>query len=138
MAIIYIEKGIGMWNAIRTAGHTLVDANGVYSSDNDAAVQAIINAYNPLADQKVTAILALEATALQKMQTLFPALNNIDTVNLVAELWNSILPAGHSPTANWQKIINVYVAGTNGIAAVNAATTKPLIDAAVAAIVWPF
>ena len=138
MALVYREKGIGLWNAIRAAGHELRSLDGVFSSDDDVAVQAIIDAYDPLPDQKADAIAGIKARALAKMQTIFPALADIDTVNLVAELWQSIAGAARSPTANMTKVINIYTAAKGGIANVNAATTKADIDAAVAAIVWPF
>jgi hypothetical protein len=138
MSVTYIEKGIGLWKAIRAAGHDLFSKDGVYTSTNDAAVQAIINSYDALPDQKAVAIVGVKATALAKMQTIFPALADIDTVNLVAELWLSVAPAARSPTANMTKVINVYTAAKNGIANVNAATDKPGVDAAVAAIAWPF
>ena len=138
MALVYREKGIGLWNAIRAAGHELRSLDGVFSSDDDVAVQAIIDAYDPLPDQKADAISGIKATALAKMQTIFPALADIDTVNLVAELWQSIASAARSPTANMTKVINVYTAAKGGIANVNAAATKADIDAAIAAIVWPF
>ena len=147
MAIIYREKGLGLWKAIYAAGFPKFGStNGVFhvnldnpvDTSQDATVQAIIDAYDPLPDQKADAIAGIKATALAKMQTIFPALADIDTVNLVAELWQSIASAARSPTANMTKVINVYTAAKSGIANVNAATTKADIDAAVAAIVWPF
>jgi hypothetical protein len=145
--IAYVEKGIGMWKAIWAAGHpNFGSVNGVYfgnttnqsDTTQDAAIQAIINAYNPLPDYQATAVAAIEATALAKMQTLFPALNSIDTVNLVAELWKSLTAGSKAPTTNWQSIINVYTAAVNGITAVNAAANQAAINSAVAAITWPF
>jgi len=43
--INYTEKGFGLHAAIETAGHVLREENGVWISSNDAAVQAIIDAY---------------------------------------------------------------------------------------------
>ena len=133
----YVEKGYGLWKAIRSAGHTLDGKDGVYVADDPVAVQSIINGYDPLPDQKAEAITDIKATALAKMQTLFPALVDIDTVNLVAELWKSLVAQAKSPTPNWNTVINIYTAAQNGIAGVNAATTKAQIDSAVASIVWP-
>jgi hypothetical protein len=47
MAINYIEKGFGLHEAIKEAGHTLVQRDGVWISSNDEAVQAIIDAFDP-------------------------------------------------------------------------------------------
>ena len=137
MALIYREKGIGLWNAIRAAGHELRSLDGIFSSDDDAAVQAIIDAYDPLPDYKVDAVARVKATALAKMQVLFPALTDIDTVNLVAELWLSIAAAARLPTLNMQAVIAIYGAAKNGIVAVNGAASAVAVDAAVAAINWP-
>lgn len=46
--INYTEKGAGLHDAIREAGHWLREENGVWVASNDGAVQAIIDAYNPL------------------------------------------------------------------------------------------
>ena len=41
--IQYTEKGYGLHNAIRAAGHWLREENGAWVSSNDEAVQAIID-----------------------------------------------------------------------------------------------
>lgn len=146
MAVNYVEKGIGLWQAIRAAGfQKFMGVNGIYYVDpdhptdtsQDAAVQAIINSYDPLPLYKSDAVVGIKATALAKMQTLFPAIIDINMVLLIAELWKSIAAAARSPTANWTTLINIYTAAVGGIANVNAATTQAGVDAAVAAIVWP-
>lgn len=43
--INYTEKGIGLHEAIQAAGHWLAQHDGVWVSDNDVAVQAIIDGY---------------------------------------------------------------------------------------------
>jgi len=50
MTINYIEKGIGLHDAISAAGHSLRQLDGVWVSDNDVAVQAIIDSYSPVPD----------------------------------------------------------------------------------------
>lgn len=45
--INYIEKGYGLHLAIYAAGHWLKQIDGKWVSDNDEAVQAIIDAYDP-------------------------------------------------------------------------------------------
>lgn len=137
MTINYIEKGYGLHLVIRASGHFLQQSNGVWVSDNDASVQSIIDTYDPLPLYKSDAIVGIKATALGKMQTLFPAIIDINMVLLIAELWKSIAAAARSPTANWTTLINIYTAAVGGIANVNAAITQAGVDAAVAAIVWP-
>lgn len=46
MPIHYVEKGAGLHEAVRLAGHWLVQRDGVWESSNDQAVQAVINAYS--------------------------------------------------------------------------------------------
>lgn len=60
MSIIYTEKGYGLHEAIRAAGHWLEQRDGVWISSNDTAVQAIIDAYT-LDDAKASCCLGVEA-----------------------------------------------------------------------------
>lgn len=46
--ISYTEKGYGLHDAVRAAGHWLEQRDGVWLSSDDAAVQAIINEYDPV------------------------------------------------------------------------------------------
>jgi hypothetical protein len=48
MTINYIEKSKFMHSFISEQGHTLQNVDGVWVSDNDDAVQAIIDSFNPL------------------------------------------------------------------------------------------
>ncbi len=43
--ITYIEKGIGLHEKIAALGHQLAEVDGVWTSSDDAAVQAIIDGY---------------------------------------------------------------------------------------------
>lgn len=63
--ITYIEKGIGLHAAIRSAGHWLVDRDGVWVSSDDAAVQAIIDGYT-LAQAKAERKREVSAKAREK------------------------------------------------------------------------
>lgn len=54
--IIYSEKGIGLSDAVRAAGHWLVEKDGVWISSNDVVVQQIIDDYDPLVIAKSDAI----------------------------------------------------------------------------------
>lgn len=53
--INYSEKGIGLHDAINKAGYLLVERDGVWTSTDDSAVQAIIDNYS-LADAKAYAM----------------------------------------------------------------------------------
>lgn len=45
--INYTEKGIGLHEAIARAGHTLMQVDGQWVASDDAAVQAIIDGFDP-------------------------------------------------------------------------------------------
>jgi hypothetical protein len=57
--INYIEKGIGLHEAISQAGYYLRQVDGAWISDNDVEVQKIINEYNPLPDAREQAKLRI-------------------------------------------------------------------------------
>jgi hypothetical protein len=47
MSINYTEKGVGLHEAVSAAGHTLWCLDGVWRADDEAAVQKIIDGFNP-------------------------------------------------------------------------------------------
>jgi len=61
--ISYIEKGIGLHEEIARQGHRLENRDGTWISDNDAAVQAIIDSYDPLPYEKQQAHSAIDEAA---------------------------------------------------------------------------
>lgn len=48
MSINFVDKGAGLQGVIRAAGHWLAQIDGEWRSSDDAAVQAIIDTYDPL------------------------------------------------------------------------------------------
>ena len=132
--ITYIEK-FGLQAAIIAAGHWIVQNDQVWVTDNDAAVQAIIDAYDPLVATKVAKINSIKLDGLAHVAAIFPALDSFDMISLEAERWQSLVSGAKSPTANYSKLIATYVAATNGIAAVNAAVD--LAGVAAVTVVWP-
>ena len=50
--IAYLEKGVGLHQEIAAVGHSLYQLDNVWISSNDAAVQAIIDAYDPRVSQR--------------------------------------------------------------------------------------
>lgn len=61
MTIRYQEKGFAMHTAIHAAGHWLREEDGVWVSSDDAAVQAIIDAYDPLPEARRAKWLEVQA-----------------------------------------------------------------------------
>lgn len=62
MSIQYTERGPGLHTAIAAAGHSLRQVDGVWVSSDDAAVQAIIDAY-PLGACQAEIVAAIDAHA---------------------------------------------------------------------------
>lgn len=61
MAITYTEKGAGLHDAVRAAGHRLEQIDGVWWASNEQAVQAIIDAYDGVTPAKAAKIAAINA-----------------------------------------------------------------------------
>lgn len=137
--IIYIEKGEGLHAAIRAAGHRIEQVNGVWVSDDDVAVQVFIDTYDPLPDYKDAKIADIKAEGLRRMQLVFPALNSVDEVKLIGELWQSIAPSARNPTANMTRVINTRQAAEAAIATVRGYTTAVQVAAfnPVTSPAWP-
>jgi hypothetical protein len=132
--INYVEK-YGLQKAITDAGHWLVRIDDVWTSDDDVAVQAIIDGYNPLPAYKQRKIDAIKQDGLNEIAKVFPALNSYAMVQLEAERWQSLVNAAKSPTPNFTKLINIYVAAVAAIANVNAAIDLVSVDAV--PVIWP-
>ena len=70
-------------------------------------------------------IAEIKDAAVSRMQAKIPGIRDIDTVNLTREFWLSLAPAARTPTADFQFVIDVYIAATTAIGAI-----KALADAA--------
>lgn len=143
--IRYTEKGPKLHEAIRRAGWSLKqingemvasDAQGRATPEAEAAVQAIIDAFDPLPDHKADKIEAIKAEGLARIHDTFPAITSFDQLDLIHDLYLSILPAARtSPTARWQRMVNIWQAGQAAITQVRNATTQAQVDAVTPA--WP-
>jgi hypothetical protein len=122
--------------AIVAAGHWMRMHNNVLVCSNEAAVQAIINGFDLLAEQKARRIATIKADGMVRINLIFPAIKTLDDLDLEAERWKSIAAAAKpNPTADYLRLINTYTAAKNAITSVNACTTKAQIDAVTPA--WP-
>ena len=72
MSINYTEKGEALHRVIADAGHWLEQRDGVWVSDNDAAVQAIIDAYDPLPPAKSARLAEIRAEAGRRILATYP------------------------------------------------------------------
>lgn len=133
--IRYTEKGRWLHDAVRRAGHQLWEENGEWKSSNDAAVQAIIDGFDPLPEYKAEKVKVIKADGLSRIQQVFPAIKDFDDLQFTRELYLSIAPAARQPTTQWQRMLSIYTAGQTAITAVNNATTQAQVDAVSPA--WP-
>jgi hypothetical protein len=88
-----------------------------------------------LSEAKVRRRRELQVEGITRIKTRFPAINNFDELRLVQQLVTSIAPAARQPTTDIAWLGQMWTAGSNAAAAVNAATTIAQVDAVTAA--WP-
>jgi hypothetical protein len=100
------------------------DSQGNQNATIDAAVQAIVDAYDPLPDAKNEKIAELKQEALSRINAVLPAINSFDELELVCEQFLSIAPAARTPTATFQQVIDLYQAVKAGVVSINALTTE--------------
>lgn len=124
---------------IEAAGYKVSGLDGVLLSDNDVAVQAIIEAYDSLPEMKTDKITELKAEGLLRTQSVFPAVSDFDELDLIKEQYLSIAAAARQPTADFQKMIDLVQAGKAAAAAINTLTTEAEVNAydVVNAPAWP-
>lgn len=128
----------GIHEAIAAAGYSLAQVNGVwtvYPEGHDAAVQAIIDAYDVKIDMRAAKILAIKLEGLSRISAIFPAIGDLDELEFYSELWSSIKATAKQTTVNLQRVIDIYAAAKTAIAAVKNATTKAGITAVT--VSWP-
>lgn len=102
--IDYFEKGRRLHEAIRAAGHQLREENGVWISSNDAAVQAIIDTFDPRVVIRAEKRAAIKEEAQRRIYKVLPAHKQ---TNLMAQGIENILAFGPDSTTwpNAQKQI---------------------------------
>lgn len=94
--ITYTEKGPGLHNAIRAAGHWLEQRDGVWVSSDDAAVQIIIDGYT-LDQTKAEIVPFIKDHARQIILARVPEWKQANLNARVAELLDIRMSAGLSP-----------------------------------------
>ena len=70
--INYIEKGKYLHKAIRNAGHSLHQHDGVWIADDDVAVQSIIDSFDSLLAAQTEAITAIKLKANELILSYLP------------------------------------------------------------------
>jgi len=93
--------------------------NTPFTADDLLSVQVIVDSYDPLPDHKIAKNSEIKEEALSRINDVFPAINSIDDIHLISELWKSLIGAAKSPTTDMQAAINVYSAAKSAISDVN-------------------
>ena len=130
MAIInYNDIDGGLLKAIQQAGHNVREVDGVMTSTDDVAVQAIIDSHDYLPNAKKVKIETLKDEAVNRANELYENITTFDEMLLVRDIMLSVAPAARSLTTNIQKLSDIYQAGDQARTDINALTDIDLIRA---------
>lgn len=139
MALVFGDKSKyrALKRALADAGFPYRVRGGlpVYDTSNEVAMQAIIDAFDDVQAERDIKITEIKAEGLARIQGVFPAISDFDELELVRELWLSILPAARNATTAFGQAVNIYQAGRQGVIDVNNATTVAAVQAVT--VVWP-
>lgn len=115
----YKEKGIGLHDAIRAAGHRLEQVNGQWLADNASAVQAIIDGYDPLPDAKARKWEAIKAERDRRKSAGYMVAGHryhSDQASRIQQLGLVIMGANIPPGLQWKTVDNGFVPMTQTLA----------------------
>lgn len=133
--ITYIEKGKWMHEAIGAAGHRFEQVNGAWVSSDDAAVQAIIDSFDPLPFAKADKIDELTLEAARRVTSVYPHMNEspkevYSQMQTLIDLYTHIAPAARQAlSGNLLAMKNVRDTFDAAKAAINAMTDWKLVVA---------
>jgi len=146
----------GIHAAIAAAGYSLSEINGVWTAggpgtpaENEAAVQAIINAYDLVAELKKLRRIEIKKERTTRYYLQYPpeiALPDQlledshkdlfgNVIEVALDIWASVNNNAKTANAAWQKVLDIRAAARTALQAVNAATTKAQVLAVT--VSWP-
>ena len=146
----------GIHAAISAAGYSLSQINGVWvaggpgtPAENEAAVQAIINGYNLVAELKKLRRIEIKKERTNRYYLQYPPELVVpdefleethkdlfgNVVEMALDIWASINTNAKTANAAWQKILNIRAAARTALQAITAASTKQEVLAVTVA--WP-
>lgn len=146
----------GIHAAITAAGYSLAQANGVWVAggpgtpeENEAAVQAIINGYNLVAELKKLRRIEIKKERTNRYYLQYPpelvvpdpfleeAHKDLfgNVIEVALDIWASVNNNAKAANAAWQKILDTRAAARTALQSVNAATTKAQVLAVT--VNWP-
>lgn len=112
----------------------------MFINDNGVRRQAtaeeeLILTSRTLLEAKRAKIGSIKQEGVTRINAEIPGITDFEQVQLLRELWLSILGAARNPTTKWQAVIDIYQAGAAGVSSVNAAATVQEVEAVV--VTWP-
>ena len=119
---------------VRTQGYTIIVSDGVMSSENDIAVQSIIDAYDPLPEAKADAIKRITLEASKRVAAIYPFINAekeeaLGLYNFTTDIYLAIKPqAREALSGRLLDFKNIYDAAVAQINIVNAMTDWQAVD----------
>lgn len=132
MAVTYTEKGVGLWLALDAAGLRMHNRDGVFYSnpDNfsdttgDAALQAFINAYNPVPYAQEQRIAAINAECRSRLLARFgdPAEQVSRSIGVYGLAEKAALESGVAATIDASNTASDAILAAQSVAAVGAVT----------------
>ncbi len=133
------KRVIGLVEAVEAAGHNFCWSNvgnvitPFTPPESEAAVQAIVDAYDPDADALARAKLEKTAqvnkAAVAEVSAVFPVIADAAALDLEVERWKSITQG--APTAQYQKLLDTHAAVKTARESVDAAATVEDVNAVV-------
>lgn len=117
--ITYTEKGFGLHEAVRAAGHRLEQVNGQWLADDAAAVQAIIDGYDPLPEAKARKWEAIKAERDRRKEAGYMVAGHryhSDQSSRIQQLGLVIMGASIPAGLQWKTVDNGFVAMTQTLA----------------------
>lgn len=121
--------------ALRIRDGVLVTARSPLGLEDQEALQTAIDAYDSLPVVKAWKIDVIKSDGLARISAVFPAIQNFDLLDLVVNIVRSIAPAARQLTPELATARDIWQAGQDAIAEVQAATTEAQVDAVTP--VWP-
>ena len=140
MAINYIEKGKRLHLYIREQGHSLIRRDGVWVSDDDVAVQLLIDNFNELEEAKKEARDRVKVEASKRVAAIYPFVNpDKDEAAGLYDFAVDILVQSNSATGlsgNLLAFKNIRDTAVSKVAEVNALTDWQQVDSYDATVGW--
>lgn len=135
----YIEKlGFRQW-LYDNHGIAISGLDGIQYAEGGTATEteALLASYDELPSWKTQKINEIKDHGLGLINQVFPAIENLDQIDLISELWQSI--DLKTATGPMQSAISIYSAAKTGISIVNALADVAAVQAFDVSIdiTWP-